>query len=455
MGHMIKAWCGVIGLFAALSAMAQEQPGDFTNQVPLSISGEGPWYRLDLPLALQLGARQADLADVRVFNAAGEPQAYALVREPARHQQSEHQAAVKWFPLYDDAEATPATPRVRIQTGANGSLIEVQPEEELDAGEEVLRGWLLDTSTIKEPLTQLSLDWSSEREGFQRFSIEASDDLQHWRTWGEGQVARLSFADERIEQHDVSLPGLPARYLRLLWQVPQSAPVLSQVLVQSSSNSRVAPALVWSDGIKGNSPKPNEYTWTLPAALAVERVQISLDQPNSLAPVDLFGRYDPNGSWEPLESGMLYRLTQNGQDALQNELPMRGETLRQLKLQVDDRGGGLGAEAPVLRVAVHPVQLVFLARGPGPYRLAIGNPTVVGAQLPLSTLMPGADEQRLAAIGVAQPATTPVIVTAPPPSAAMPASNWKRISLWLVLVIGVLALAAMAISLVRARPKGQ
>ncbi len=452
MGHMIKTWCGVLGLLTAMAAVAQEQPGDFANQVPLSVSGQGPWYRLDLPLALQLGARQADLGDVRVFNAAGEPQAYALVHQGARHQQSEHQASVKWFPLYDDAESAPGTPKVRVQTGPSGSLIEVQPEEELEAGEEVLRGWLLDTSAIKEPLTQLSLDWSSEREGFQRFGIEASDDLQHWRPWGEGQVARLSFADERIEQHEVSLPGLPARYLRLLWQVPQSAPVLSQVLVQSSATEHVPTPLVWSEPIKGSSLKANEYTWMLPAALAVERVQIGLDQPNSLAPVDLLGRYDPNGSWEPLESGLLYRLTQNGQDAVQSELPLRGETLRQLKLQVDDRGGGLGAEAPLLRVAVRPVQLVFLARGAGPYRLAIGNAAVQGAQLPIGTLMPGADEQRLASLGIAEPAITPVIVAPPPAATVAPASDWKRISLWLVLVIGVLALAAMAWSLTRSRP---
>ena len=444
-----------MGLCAVLSAMAQEQPQDFANQVPLSTSGQGPWYRLELPLALQLGARQADLGDIRVFDAAGEPQAYALVHEPARHGQSEHQASVKWFPLYDDAETAPGTPKVRVQTGPNGSLIEVQPDEELEAGEEVLRGWLLDTSAIKEPLNQLSLDWSSEREGFQRFTIEASDDLQHWRPWGEGQVARLSFADERIEQHEVSLPGLPARYLRLLWQVPQSAPVLSQVLVQSSASSHVPPPLVWSEPIKGSSAKANQYVWMLPAALAVERVQIDLDQPNSLAPVDLFGRYDLNGSWEPLESGLLYRLTQNGQDAVQSELPMRGETLRQLKLEVDDRGGGLGAEAPLLRVAVRPVQLVFLARGAGPYRLAIGNPNAVSAQLPLSTLIPDVDEQRMAALGVAEPAVTPVIVAPPPPVAAAPSSNWKHISLWLVLVVGVLALAAMAYSLVRAKPGGQ
>ena len=53
------------------AAFAQETPADFAVQVPLAVSGAGPWYRLELPLAVQLSARQADLSDVRVFNAAG------------------------------------------------------------------------------------------------------------------------------------------------------------------------------------------------------------------------------------------------------------------------------------------------------------------------------------------------------------------------------------------------
>jgi hypothetical protein len=37
----------------------------------------------------------------------------------------------------------------------------------------------------------------------------------------------LSFADELVEQRVVTLPGRSARYLRLLWTTPQSAPTLT------------------------------------------------------------------------------------------------------------------------------------------------------------------------------------------------------------------------------------
>ncbi|MBB3241555.1 hypothetical protein FHW68_003081 [Pseudomonas sp. Tn43] len=444
-------WWGAVVLCVTLSAGAQEKPADFAAQVPLSVSGEGPWYRLELPLGVQLKARHTDLSDLRVFNAAGEPQAYALAREPAQTRENRTLHDVKWFPLYNSADATERAPSVRVQSNTNGTLIEVQPSSQLEAGEEELRGWLLDASRIKAPLQQLILDWTSDRDGFQRFSIEASDDLQHWQSWGEGQVARLTFADERVEQHEVGLPGQPARYLRLLWSSPQSAPALTSAQLESANPRTLPLPLVWSQPLAGTRVKAGEYIWQLPMGLNVQRLQIELNQPNSLAPVTLSGRRETSLPWQTLTSGLLYRLTQNGQDVVQNELQLPGQTVQQFKLTVDERGGGLGAEAPTVRFAVRSTQLVFLARGAGPYTLALGNATVKAANLPLSTLIPDYSAAKLAALGKAT-VEGGVVVT---PAATVPAvadPNWKKFGLWAVLLLSVLFLGAMAFSLLRKPP---
>jgi hypothetical protein len=436
----------------ALSAGALEKPADFVTQVPLSVSGEGPWYRLELPLAVQLNARQTDLSDVRVFNATGDVQAYALARESAPAHEDRSLTEVKWFPLYSSADATERAPGVRVQSSANGTLVEVQPSSQLEAGEEQLRGWLLDASGIKAPLQQLILDWTSEQDGFQRFTIEASDDLQHWQAWGEGQVARLTFADERVEQHEVSLPGQSARYLRLLWSAPQTAPILTSAQLESARSRNLPLPLVWSQALAGSSVKAGEYTWQLPMGLNVERLQVELNQPNSLAPVTLSGRRDSSLPWQLLSSGLLYRLTQNGQDVVQNELPLPGQTLQQLKLTVDERGGGLGAQAPAVKFAVRATQLVFLARGPGPYTLALGNATVKAASLPLSTLIPDYSPQKLATLGRASLDGGVVVAPVATPVQAPVGTDWKKFGLWAVLLISVLFLAVMAFSLLRKPP---
>ncbi|MGF0241503.1 DUF3999 domain-containing protein [Rhodococcus sp. IEGM1300] len=446
-------WLGVAALVVAMSAHAQEKPADFATQVPLAVSGDGPWYRLELPLDVQLNARQTDLSDVRIFNAAGEPQAYAIAREPAQTAENLRLTDVKWFPLYASADATERAPSVRVQSSANGTLVEVQPSSQLEVGEEVLRGWLLDASSIKAPLQQLIIDWTSERDGFQRFSIEASDDLQHWQSWGEGQVARLTFADERVEQHEVGLPGQTARYLRLLWNTPQSAPILTSAQLESVSSQSLPLPLVWSRPLAGSSVKAGEYTWQLPMGLNVERLQVELSQPNSLAPVTLSGRRESNVPWQPLASGLLYRLTQNGQDVVQNELPLPGHTVQQLKLTVDERGGGLGVAAPTIRFAVRSTQLVFLARGAGPYTLALGSATVKAANLPLSTLIPDYSAAKLAALGKATVESGAAVASSPTvTTAAKVETDWKKFGLWAVLLLSVLFLAVMAFSLLRKPP---
>ncbi|MFL6609673.1 MAG: DUF3999 domain-containing protein, partial [Pseudomonas sp.] len=437
---------GLMGLWAALAVAAPEQPQDFAHQVPLALSGEGPWYRLALPLDVQLRARQTDLNDVRVFNAAGQAQAYALVRESAQSRENRTLTDVKWFPLYNAADDSERAPSVRVQSNANGTLVEVQPSSRLEAGEEELRGWLLDASAIKAPLQQLILDWTSERDGFQRFTIEASDDLQHWQAWGEGQVARLTFADERVEQHEVSLPGQSARYLRLLWDSPSSAPVLTSAQLQSASRESLPLPLVWSQPLAGTTTKAGEYTWQLPMGLNIEQVQVELSQANSLAPVTLAGRRESSHPWQPMGGGLLYRLTQNGQDVQQNQLQLSGQTVQQLKLTVDERGGGLGTEAPALRFAVRPTQVVFLARGDAPYNLALGSATAKAASLPLTTLIPDYKPSRLATLDAATvngTATSTPAVEAAPVAAS---TNWKKIGLWAVLLLSVVFLGAMAFS---------
>jgi hypothetical protein len=445
-----KLSVAMVGMCAALAASAQEAPADFTHHVPLSVSGNGPWYRLELPLAVQLNARQADLGDVRVFNAAGEPQAYALSRQSSQRTESRNVADVKWFPLYA-ADTQESLPGVVMKTTTEGTLVEIKPSSAAKPGKQVLRGWVLDASAIKAPLQQLSLDWSREQEGFQRFSIEASDDLQRWEPWGEGQVARLSFADERVEQHDVSLPGRSARYLRLVWK-GQAAPLLTSAKLVSATRSSLPMPLVWSQPLAGTRLKAGEYSWQLPTGLSVERLRIELKQPNTLAPVTLAGRSDAKQLWQPLNNGLLYRLTQNGQDVVQDELQLPGQVVTELKLQVDERGGGLGADAPALRFAVRATQLVFLARGEPPFSLALGNASVKAASLPLSTLIPDYSAERLNTLGQAKvvgdvAVASPVVV-----AAVEDGPNWKKLGLWAVLLLGVAALGAMAYSLLRKPP---
>nr|MBP8185947.1 DUF3999 domain-containing protein [Pseudomonas sp.] len=346
---------------------------------------------------------------------------------------------------------------IRVQRSSTGTLVEVTAPADAAPAEEQLRGWLLDASAIAAPLEQLQLNWSGDAEGFQRFSIEASDDLQHWQSWGEGQIARLSFADEQLEQRSIRLPGERARYLRLLWLAPQQAPALTAAQLFSRASDSLPAPMAWSAARPADSVKLGEYIWNLPLALPLERFKIDLPQSNTLAPVRLYGRRDGKVQWQLLNSGLLYRLPQAGKpgvESRQEVIELYGTPVQQLKLVVDQRGGGLGTETPQLQVGMRATELVFLARGTPPYTLALGNSGAKAANLSLTTLIPGFVPARLSTLGVATLDAGIATVGSPAAVAASAATgpDWQRIGLWAVLLLGVGMLVLMALSLLRAAP---
>ncbi|MBZ9663769.1 DUF3999 domain-containing protein [Pseudomonas sp. LMG 31766] len=440
-------WGLLLGLSLSMLSQASEKPQDYRHSAALQLAGEGPWYRLELPFAAHLAAGHGDLRDLRVFDSNGQMQAYALIPGRSESVQQEQEHGVRWFPLRGRVDAQ-EMPALRVERSTTGTLIELRGEAPAES-EQQLRGWLLDASAIDAPLVRLNLDWSGAEDGFQRFSIEASDDLQHWRSWGEGQMARLSFADERIDQRRVELPGQRARYLRLLWSNPLQAPQLQAVTLRSQRLTHQAAPLVWSEPLSAQTSVEGQYQWQLPLSLPLERLRVELEQSNTLAPLRFEARSSDQGAWRQLVSGVLYRLPEAGREVVNDALTLPGWPVRQLRMQVDARGGGLGGDMPRMQVALRATQLVFLARGEPPYRLALGNPNAPSAALPLHTLIPGYQAERLAILGRAELAEP---LAASVESQAGPSQDWQRWGLWAVLLVGVGLLAAMAASVLRRPP---
>jgi hypothetical protein len=142
---------------------------------------------------------------------------------------------------------------------------------------------------------------------------------------------------------------------------------------------------------------------------------------------------------------------QNGENMVQNEMQLPGKVVGQLRLEVDERGGGLGAQAPQIRFAVRATQVVFQAQGKGPFSLAVGHSSASAASVPLSTLITDYSPQKMASLGRAEPDTAPVKAAAVAPIPTTPVAtvesfDWKRAGLWGVLVLGFILLGWIALS---------
>ncbi len=437
----------------ATPATAEES---FSTHRALVLEGEGPWYQVDLPATLRLASRRGDFADIRVFDAQGQAMPFSLLRPQTEYKISEQRHEVAIFPLYSESPSDddPA-PTVRLESNARGTLIEVIPasgETEPQAG--VRRGWLLDTSALEGDMVGMSLDWVAAEDSapFQRFAIEGSDDLQQWRRLGNGQAVRMTFNGAEIDQRDVRLPRLSSRYLRLIWQEPSQAPLLQRVSVVENRTLSKSPSLSWTSPLSAERSPEGDYRLQLPRSMPLERMRVELPQINTLAPLKVSGGYlDRKGRevWSPLGEALVYRLSLNGHEAEQNEIPLSPRAFDLFRIRAS--GGGLDMQRLKIKLGLAPMQLVFLARGEGPYRLSLGNPEAGSADLPIKTLMPPIEGvtpvAAMARLGEAM-ATVPPAETMTD-SGGRAAWSWKNFLLWGVLFVGVILLVFMTAHILR------
>jgi hypothetical protein len=126
-------------------------------------------------------------------------------------------------------------------------------------------------------------------------------------------------------------------------------------------------------------------------------------------------------------------------------------------VRVDQRGGGLGAGEVALEVGWLPHELVFAARGAAPFTLAYGSKLAKPEALQVATVVP---EYREGKDIPARPATVGDVLGSERASASLAdplgllralleSGEGKKWALWMVLSAGVLAVAWMALRLLR------
>ena len=443
-------------LACAGSVTAQQAEG--TLRMPLSVGEGGPWYRLRLPFELIGASRFQDLRDLRLYNAEDGQMPYSIVSSQSRTDLQLSTRQARLFPLYAQPGQETPQPEVEIRYGANGALLELRAKGGLSQrpANAIRRGWLVDAGAFEQPLTRLVLDLPDGIQGFQRFTIEASEDLQHWRSLGEGKVVRLSFQGEQIERREIALSPTRSPYLRLLWRDPLQAPELKGLQLVTSATTRTPPPLLWSPAIQPARSQDHEYVWQLPHSLALKRIRLQLDEANLLLPATLWGRVSAKQGWRRLRRGLFYRISRQGELLLQDELELpAGPVIGELKLEVDDRIGAMPKRPPSLMFGIEEKQLVFLAQGPAPYTLTVEAQATRPVTLPLSTLMPGSVSADLERLPQAEPGPLQWQRAAPPAPPEPPVIDWKRYLLWATLLGGVGALILMAWSLLRSRPASE
>lgn len=437
----------------AMGAVAASGTDDYVRGIDVSTYEQRPLIELLLPDEVYQGVTRADLGDLRVFNAAGVAVPHAFCASPAAAAPVVSSEALPVFDLQAGVPATASgTTRVEVDT-AGGTQVRVQESGSpaTDVPRTTTWAHVIDARDIEDSLRSIEFDWTSP-DGASQASvrIEASDDLDQWRTVvGSTTLLRVTRDGQQLQRKTVPLVEQRYRFLRVVRTDGGPSLQIAQVTAERVARAQqIEP--VW---FTANAQEPVDATHLRfdAARLApVTYARLVLPEPNSSVRVRLESRADEQAPWRPRWSGEVYSIVKDGERRVSPPAQLDGGHDRYWQI-TDTRTAATLNPATILELGYRPARLRFLAQGEGPYLLAFGSRRAETAPIQqcanLLSDVRGEDLDQLIGSGIVGASRTLGGETA---LKALPKKTPTRlIVLWGVLIVGVGLLVAMALALLK------
>ena len=465
-------------LCIALSAHAQAQNAqdDFAYRADITLTAkDAPFHRAELPAEVLRGITRDDLADLRLYNAKGEPVPFAFANDAPVIVAAPTRVRLPFFAIGTMAQKRGGAGLlpgldVELRTGTDGALISLHARvgAQLDT-KDTLKPimppayYVVDASALKSSINGLRLEWHAPNGGIAALHVEASDDLQTWRSLAaSAPLTDLEQGGARLKNDLVEFAATKAKYLRLrLRGTSAAAWTLTQIEAQLAETTH-APREWRSAQATGlvvapaDATKPYETTFDLGGAFAVERIKLALPQVNTPVPIELLARNATDAPWRSVATTVAYRIKQGESELTSPSIAVPRTRARYWLVRAPANSGGFGG-APMLDADYAPRAIVFIARGgESTYTLAYGKRSRAGekdmlqsAALNVATLMPGfkdGDEWQLpvAPVGAARTVNERAVQANFADRVAP-----KQIGLWALLVTAVGLLGFFAWRLIK------
>ncbi len=436
-------------------ASAQEAPKPIPMQhmaygIELTPTEHGGVQTVLLPEEVYRSCTSPDLADIRMYNGAGEEVPHALRPWKQTSSEAVQIFVLPFFPVYGEAQEIAGAFALELKRGPEGDVLAVQSGASASP-EQPLIAHLLDALRISRPIESIEVRWSPGEEDFlTAFSLEGSSDLATWQTLApRASFASLSRDGAQLEQRRVDFAPCSLPYLRLRWI--GEAPPRDIVSMWATGVQQEGLPERRSVRLRGKTNKnvPHTFDFASPGPLNPIAVQVHLPQPNSLVRATVQRATSEQGPWHTAITTQFFRL--NGEvEHLNAPRSIEPSAATHWSLQVEPNGGGLGQGKPLLELFYYPHQLAFLTRGAGPYTLAYGSYGAPPSDFKWSDIQPMLLAQKdfpaqSVSLGRQHELSGATALKAPAP----PNTTVKRAVLWAVLVAGVALLALLSLRLIR------
>lgn len=434
---------------------------EFALRLPLATSGANGVVQLTLPLSVYQASQQPRLADLRIYNEAGQALPYHLDLPAATHTREIREQTATLFPSPSASrdEGPQSTPAVELRLQADGSLHwRSEPASGLTPPDLVELIVDLGPSGEHERLSGLRFQSPAGSDDYRAvLRVDRSSDLRWWETVAQAPLDWLQGTDgSRLANDRIDLPSGHGRYLRLRWQRGEPrlfAAIHGRWLATTVAESEWLQLRLTPQA----GHQPGDYRYQSSPAIEASSVELLLPQQNLVLPASL-GRYLPHPASGERGQGMRFqpwlqltawRLLVDGVERRSGPVRIGPQASAEWVLRADP-----DLPAPQLQLRWRPQRLIFTARGQR-FLLAVGTDAqglrqLPGSAAPLTQVAPGfaSDELNSLEQAVIGPALGAVVERprSEPPADPQQRQRWL---LWAVLGLGVGVLAAISWQLFR------
>lgn len=461
----VLAWllaCGIV--LPAWPEGAAPAPRDFSWRATLELTPGANAARVQLPAQALLHLRSPDARDLRVFDAQGTAVPFAIHAVAPTPADAQERSS-REYPVHSLQSPGPGSAadagavQVRVDTpdgqrqvwvrmGSSGS-----PAATTTAPGSALPSVIVD-------LREDALAWRAIRVQADLpagvlvpLQAATSSDLSNWTPLAlQGRLYRFEAlpgqADSGLRNDLLTIEGGAwqprGRFLRLSWYGHEGVQVRSLRGVEAVPAPRAA--RVTATLPAGRAVDERTLEWSLPFAARIAALDLESVRDNGFVPVLVQTRTDPALPWRNLATAAVYRLGQPPALSRNPPLPLNGTPLRHLRVQAT-HGFKLDPAAVQASLEFEPVEIVFLAAGPGPLRIGVGRADTPRADLGLALLNTLTQGRDIAALPLAR--VTAVEATTLSSDTGFLGGIDRRWVLWGALLGGIVLLGFVLVRLLR------
>ena len=452
--NVLKKRLVTIGLAVSLSVFSVAKADlpnidDFAYTATLS-DATTSLRQFHLPIDAYAKMYRRDNGDLRIFNADGQLVSHQINR--ARTTTSTQISNLTFYPL-DKVQASDkgnisieinqSTGRQKLKinqslTPSNTSKIEYQY---------IIENRHFDTEYNKSAsLCKMKLYWQqSEPSLILGLQLESSDDLQNWKSLSRPlNVSRLNYDKSQLVRDEIEFSCTSQSYVRLTWlnQNDSLESKINLTSIQGFYSEKDTPQTKWQSFGKPQYDDDGNWLFESNVVAWLAKMKFVAPQNGLLYKGQLYSRSDSNREWRPRKQVTQYRVALSDSELESNPFSLGAVSDRYWKFEPSIDTKFSDAQLPEIQASWSPNTVLFIAQGNGPFQLALGNPAVAPTSFSdLNTLMrtfkkSGSDID-----------TVSLSKFVDHGKSFDGQINWKKIALWVVLLLGTLLMAFMAFRL--------